>query len=130
MSAKVSSAFRSRLERTLPAQRVRALVVLDVPKGDAASRPRGSHTRRTLLSEVQAAAAPWLAEIDAVLAASGGTRTSDDIGALGTVVIEASAKAIHALERNDHVKAILEDQRAFGISAGGRPGRRAVVRGS
>ncbi len=108
---KISSEFTARLERLRPSQKVRAVVMLRTPAGSAsAGRRQTAGQRRKALTSVRKSAAAALPEIDRILEEFRGERLTEDIGALGTISVQATSAAINALAASPHVRVILEDQ--------------------
>src|SRR3954469_16028959 len=86
---------RARLQRRAPTDRLRAVVLLAVPRA-AKGRRRNAEDRRVAAEAVRQAADERLPEIDRILAASGGTRLSA-ANALGAVSVEVTPPAVAAL---------------------------------
>ena len=112
---KISDEFAERLATMPRNQRVRA-IVLPAPymvssrgSTNRAERPRGAE-RQAILRETRRRTEETFAEIDAVLAESGGQRMTDAGNALGFVVVETTPEGIEAICALDWVGAVLEDQ--------------------
>jgi len=112
---KISREFAERLATMPRNQRVRA-IVLPAPymvsarrSANGAERPRGAE-RQAVLREARRRTEETFAEIDAVLAESGGRRMTDAGNALGFVVVETTPDGIEAICDLDWVGAVLEDQ--------------------
>ena len=116
--AKISPEFKARLEQLGPQQQIRAIVILDI-KG-LEERPTGrmsSAERQAIIKAMREAAKPALLDIDTILEHSKGKRLSENVNALGSIPIEATAAGITALAVSKHVKVILEDQPISLLSA-------------
>jgi hypothetical protein len=100
---KISREFKSRLDRLDPEQRVRAIVMLQVPR-------QSGRGRQAVTESVRRAADMALPEIDSILERYDGKRLSDRVNALATISVETTPAGIHALADSEHVRAILEDQ--------------------
>jgi hypothetical protein len=108
---KISAAFRARLNRMNPQQKVHAIAVLRL--GDAEVTPgrrQSPAERQAVIEAMHKSAEPALAEIDRVLRHFGGKRLAPSVNALGSVPVESTPGGITALASLDSVKAILEDQ--------------------
>lgn len=109
--SKISSEFASRLERFAPGRKIRAIVLLDVETDTAgATRRLTSEERQAAMEAARIFAQSALPEIDELLVREDGKRLSEDVSALGSITVEATAQGIAALARLHSVKAILEDQ--------------------
>lgn len=108
--AKLSPAFKSRLNSLEPTQKVKAVVVLETRNAASASEGRQSRTeRKAALEAVRKSASAALPQIDKTLGLFDGQRLSaPDV--LGAIVVESNAAGIMALTESKYVKAILEDQ--------------------
>lgn len=107
--ATISAEFAARLNRLSAQQKVRALVMLQTGSVTLSSRPSRKE-RQQRVEGLRNAARASLAEVDQLLALYHGKRLSDDVDALGSITVEASADGIRALAASDQVKAIFEDQ--------------------
>jgi hypothetical protein len=108
---KISAAFRARLNRMNPQQKVRAIAVLRL--GDAEVTPgrrQSPAERQAAIEAMHKSAEPALVEIDRILRHFGGKRLASSVNALGSVPVESTPDGITALASLDSVKAILEDQ--------------------
>ena len=107
---KISAEFRRRLMRLAPDQTVRAIVVLNLR--EAQSRRQGLQSRlqrSAAIRDAMNATKSSIRSLDRVLRLLDARRISTS-GVLGTVTIEGTARAIHALARSRDVKAVMEDQ--------------------
>jgi hypothetical protein len=108
--AKISTAFAERLA-ALPAGQVVRAVLLPAPylveRGE--SRPTRA-ARQALLREARRRNEETFAEVDAVLAETGGQRVTESGNALGFIVVETTPDGIQALCDLDWVGTVLEDQ--------------------
>jgi sorbitol-specific phosphotransferase system component IIA len=108
---KISTTFRTRLNRMEPQQKVRAMVVLHLNGHEVAPGRRQSPAeRQAAIEAMRQSAEPALAEIDRVLRHFGGKRLAANVNALGSIPVEAPPNGIVALATLDSVKAVLEDQ--------------------
>lgn len=117
--AKISDGFAHRLAMLPPNQRVRA-VVLPAPymvtgvtdnrdSGRNGARVHGDE-RQAMVREARLRGEGACAELDAVLAKTGGERLSGGSNALGFIVVETTAAGISAIADLDWVGVVLEDQ--------------------
>ena len=109
--SKISTAFRTRLERMNQRQKVHAIVMLclgdtEVTPGRRQSPSQHQAVIETMRKSIELA----LAEIDCALRQFGGKHLAPSVNALGSVPVEATPDGITALASLDSVKAILEDQ--------------------
>jgi sorbitol-specific phosphotransferase system component IIA len=108
---KISTTFRTRLNRMEPQQKVRAMVVLHLDDHEVAPGRRQSPAeRQEAIEAMRKSAEPALAELDHVLRHFGGKRLASNVNALGSIPVEAPPNGIAALATLDAVKAVLEDQ--------------------
>lgn len=113
--SKISDEFAERLA-TLPCeQRVRA-IVMPAPYlvRNGADRPT-SKERQTILREARKRTEQTFADIDQVLAETGGHRVTASGNALGFIVVETTADGIEAICDLDWVGTILEDQPIYPV---------------
>jgi hypothetical protein len=108
---KISPAFKARLDRMNPREKVGVLVVLNPRDTDGASGRRQSPAeRQAAIDAMRKSVEPALAEIDRVLELFGGKPLAPHVNALGSVPVETTAEGITALADLEPVKSILEDQ--------------------
>jgi hypothetical protein len=107
---KISPNFRARLSHLEPTQKVRAIVLLRTPDGEAINRQESRANRKSLIKRVREAAATALPDIDAILERFGGKRLAESADALGSIPVETTPAGVQALAASEHVKTILEDQ--------------------
>jgi len=110
-SSKISAAFKARLDRLQPTQRVRVILLLHtMGVGTASGRRQGGPERQAAIDVIRQAAESVLKEIDDVLKRYDGARLASGVNALGAVSVETTAAGIAALAALEEVKAIVEDQ--------------------
>jgi hypothetical protein len=108
---KISDEFACRLAVLSPSDRVRA-VVLPAPylvSGSKGERTRGEE-REAIVREARTRTEDAFAEIDSVLAATGGHRLTTNGNALGFIVVETNADGIVAIANLSWVGTVMEDQ--------------------
>ena len=66
--------------------------------------------RREAIAAVRKSAETVLPEIDRLLGQFDGKRLSEDVDALGAILVETTAEGVNALAALDQVKVIVEDQ--------------------
>lgn len=110
-SSKVSAEFSDRLS-SLPADRkLHAVVLLDTaPNAEKTAARQSRSERKAALDVIRQSARSALEKVDSVLKECGGRRLDNEVTALGTVTVEATPAAIHALARLKDVKTVFEDQ--------------------
>jgi hypothetical protein len=126
---KISAEFAERLACLPPYQRVRA-VIMPAPymvsrsagnqNGNGHGSSHGSpHTnsyrvrgeeRQALIRETRTRSEETFAEVDAVLARTGGQRLTESGNALGFIVVETTADGVEALSELGWVGSVIEDQ--------------------
>ncbi len=106
----ITDEFAAKLDRLGAEQPVRAMVMLQTGEEGEPSRRQSWQERRRIIEEVRLASRSSLPDIDRILALHDGKRLSDDVDALGSIVVETTAEGIKALATSEHVKAILEDK--------------------
>jgi len=109
----ISREFASRLDRVDAKKKIRAIVMLRASNGAASSTQPIRKQRPGIVSNIRKTAGAALPSIDRILKRHHGRRLSDDVGALGNIVVEAPPDGIRALAASEHVKAVLEDQSVF-----------------
>ncbi|MCC6167729.1 MAG: hypothetical protein IT329_10920 [Caldilineaceae bacterium] len=112
---KISHEFAERLATMPCEQQVRAIVMPApylVRRGGA--RPRGAE-RQAIIREARQRTEQTFAEIDEVLAETGGRRVTDKGNALGFIVVETTADGIEAICDLDWVGSVLEDQPVYPV---------------
>ncbi|HXH09224.1 MAG TPA: hypothetical protein VNP04_05605 [Alphaproteobacteria bacterium] len=108
---KISTAFKARLKRMGPREKLRAVVMLRLLEGnDTSGRRQSLSERHAAIDAVRKSAESGLVEVDRVLKRFGGKRLAPTVNALGAVPVETTADAITALAALEPVKAILEEQ--------------------
>ncbi len=113
--SKISNEFAERLA-TLPCEQEVRAIVLPAPymvrKGE--DRPRGAE-RQAIMREARKRSEQTFAEIDQVLAETGGRRVTESGNALGFIVVETTADGIEAILDLEWVGTILEDQPIYPV---------------
>jgi hypothetical protein len=104
----ISREFAARLNRLSAKQKVRAIVILQT--GEMLPRRSARQERQQMIEKVRQASRSALPEIDRILEPYEGRRLSEDVDALGSIIVETTAEGIRALAASDQVKALLEDQ--------------------
>ncbi len=113
----ISHEFAAKLNRLSARQKVRAMVLVQaVENGVSQTVQPSRQTRKAAIEKVRQASRASLPNIDQILARYDGKRLSEDVDALGSISVEASAEGIKALADSEHVKAIFEDQAIFPLS--------------
>ncbi|MBI3988994.1 MAG: hypothetical protein HY347_05195 [candidate division NC10 bacterium] len=108
---KISPAFKARLDRLGPRQKVRVIVMLRTKDaGKAPGRRRSREDRQAAIEVIRKSAEQALIDIDKILERFDGRRLATSPDALGSIPVETTAAGITALATSEHVKAILEDQ--------------------
>lgn len=108
---KISPGFKARLERLVPQQKVRVIVLLRTNEAGKAHRRRQSREeRQTAIEAIRKSAERALMDIDSILKRFGGQRLATTPDALGSIPVKTTAAGIATLAASEHVKAILEDQ--------------------
>jgi len=110
-AGKISDEFAGRLAALPPSNQVRA-VVLPAPylvNGSNGERVRGEE-RQAILREARTRTEETFAEIDLVLARTGGYRLTESGNALGFIVVETNAGGIAAIASLGWVGTVMEDQ--------------------
>ena len=110
-SGKISNEFADRLA-ALPADHQVRAVVLAAPylvSGNNGTRVRGEE-RQAILREARTRTEETFAEIDSVLAGTGGQRLTANGNALGFIVVETTATGISAIADLGWVGTVMEDQ--------------------
>jgi len=110
-SGKISDEFAGRLAALPPSHQVRA-VILPAPylvNGSNGARVRGEE-RQGILREARTRTEETFAEIDQVLAGTGGQRLTAGGNALGFIVVETTANGIAAIANLGWVGSVMEDQ--------------------
>ncbi|RIK40229.1 MAG: hypothetical protein DCC57_19670 [Chloroflexi bacterium] len=113
--SKISHEFAERLAAMPCEQQVRAIVMpapYMVSQGEG--RPRGAE-RQAIIREARQRTEQTFAEIDKVLAETGGRRVTDAGNALGFIVVETTADGIEAICDLDWVGSVLEDQPIYPV---------------
>jgi hypothetical protein len=115
-TSKISAEFAERLAG-LPAGQVVRAVLLPAPYlvEGGESRPRGAE-RQAILREARRRSEETFADVDAVLAASGGQRVTESGNSLGFIVVETTPGGIQALCDLDWVGTVLEDQAIYPLT--------------
>ena len=109
--AKIDSQLNARLEALQPDQTLRTIVLLDTrAAGVSPGRRPSSEQRRAILAAMRRTVQPAMADLDRILERWGGRRLADQVDALGSVPVEATAAGTRALAASEHVRAILIDQ--------------------
>jgi hypothetical protein len=117
IEAKISDEFAERLAAMPRNQRLRAIVLpapYMVRNGNGASRPTDAE-RQAIIRETRHRIEETFAEIDAVLAETGGRRLSANGNALGFIAVETTAGGIEAICDLDWVGTVLEDQPIYSL---------------
>ncbi len=113
----ISHEFAAKLNRLSAKQKVRAMVLLQTSEnGVSRTQQPSRQERKEAIEKVRQASRSSLPNIDQILARYGGTRLSEEVDALGSITVEASAEGIKALADSEHVKSIFEDQAIFPLS--------------
>jgi sorbitol-specific phosphotransferase system component IIA len=111
VSEKISTLFRSKLNKLSAKEKVRAVVMLRRPGGaKGTGRRQSRQQRRAVIKAIRDAASAAMAEIDEILQRFDGKRLADEPNALGCIPIETSAAGVAAVAESESVEAILEDQ--------------------
>lgn len=112
---KISDEFAERLATMPCEQQVRAIVMpapYMVRKGEG--RPRGAE-RQAIMRETRRRTEQTFAEIDEVLAETGGRRITKAGNTLGFIVVETTADGIEAICDLEWVGTVLEDQPIYPV---------------
>ena len=108
---KVSEQFEARLDRLNASEKVRAIVMLQVPiPARRRQMAKRDERRRAQVKSIRLSAGKALAELDDILARYDGKRLAVSIDALGCVPIETTVEGVKAIASSEGVKAVLEDQ--------------------
>ena len=108
---KISAEFSARLARLKPADKIRAIVMLEVERGGKARARRISPAQRqAAIDAIGESAKEALVEVDDILLRFEGKRLALTANALGYLPIETTRAGIEALAESEQVKAVLEDQ--------------------
>jgi hypothetical protein len=109
--SKISAELARRSARLAPDSMARAVVLLDDGQSPVATPGRASRAaRKEIAGTIQTAAGFAIAEVDQLLARSGGRRLGAGPDVFGSIAVEAPATALLDLARSEHVRALLEDQ--------------------
>lgn len=127
MATNLEPALESRLGQLEPHQTVRVVVMVDVAPTrksllQVPERRMTDQERHGVVEAMREAARPALAEIDEILGRFGGKRLDESVGALGTVLVEATAEGIRALAGSPKIKAVMPAHRSRSTHAIGQPG--------
>lgn len=118
ITAKISSAFRNLLDSRKPEDLVKVVLVLDVSaltNGESsATQPRRmtAKERKTKSSRVKSATSSTEVKstIEKLLNRHQATQMSQELSALGTLLVEAPTASVLEFEQEPLVRAILENQ--------------------
>jgi len=109
--AKISTEFARRLKALGPADRVQAVLLLEVPGSGRRAGTRTSVAERAkVLGAIDAAGERAVPEIDRILKDHGGRRLAERANALGSLPVETTPSGLRALAASGQVRAIIEDQ--------------------
>jgi len=110
-SSAISREFSARLDKLKATQKVRAVVMLQTGGETKISVGRASSPEReAAIEQVRQAARALLPHIDRILERYDGQRLTEDVNALGSIVVETTAEGIKALAASEYVKTMFEDQ--------------------
>ncbi len=109
----ITREFAAKLDNVGEKQPVRAMVMLQTGENGESSRRQSWQERQRMIEEVRQASRSSLPDIDRILALHDGKRLSEDVDALGSIIVETTPEGIKALANSDHVKAIFEDKSIF-----------------
>lgn len=116
VTAKISSAFRSRLESQSPTDVVRAVLVFDLSSlTDAINTPhvpgrRTAAQRRAKVKRLSEVAPALNDRVNQLLNRYHARRMSEKLTSLGTLLVEAPASEFFLLEDEPLIRAVLDDQ--------------------
>lgn len=119
--SKISPEFGARLEHLKPQQKIRAVVMLEIDRPEAAripgspvppapARRQTPDERQAAIARIRAAAQHSLDEIRPILEAFHASLLAPSPDAVGAVPVEIDAAGIPALANSSRVRTILEDQ--------------------
>ncbi|GAB4471821.1 MAG: hypothetical protein OHK0037_31330 [Elainellaceae cyanobacterium] len=119
--SKISPEFGARLEHLKPQQKIRAVVMLEIDRPEAARMPgspvpsaparrQTPDERKAAIARIRAAAQHSLDEIRPILEAFHASLLASSPDAVGAVPVEIDAAGIPALAQSSRVRTILEDQ--------------------
>jgi hypothetical protein len=110
-ASKISREFDARLDRLKPEQKIRAIVMLQVPKTESLhGQQQARKSRQATIKSIRQTADTALRDIDTILERFDGKRLTDNVNALASILVETTPAGIRALAASKHVKAIFEDQ--------------------
>jgi len=108
---KISPEFATRLMTLEPQQKIRVIVLLQIPEAENKTIKRQTRgERQNTIQSVRNSANQALANITNILQNFEGKTLTEQPDLLGSIPIEITAPGVTALAQSDAVKTIIEDQ--------------------
>ncbi|MEB3192334.1 MAG: hypothetical protein VKL42_18485, partial [Snowella sp.] len=109
---KISPEFATRLMTLEPRQKIRIIVLLQIPKTESNKtvKPQTRAERQNTIQSVRNSASQALANITNILQKFEGKTLTEQPDLLGSIPIEITAPGVTALAQSNAVKTIIEDQ--------------------